>query len=563
MIPKRYLFTILAAFFLFSGVAFAQISDDQDTVMVPFDYVNNNGDFTGSLNKFIDDDMADGGIPAGRVYKLERGQYYLLSGRIDVEGYTLRLYGEPGPDDVQPAILSGGFKPDGSGFWQYFTAKNDVEFKNIYFLGATPTDQLTGECIRFLSDDIKIVADNCIFDSFHFITIHFFKVSNNSAFITNCYFRNLNHKNGGKFNGRGLRMFQSTHIDTVVMVNNTFVNSNSFFLDLNRFEIADFVRVDHNTIANTVKFVFQWHWQTNAWFTNNLFYNGHSFGESAYDARNQDPDGLVFGIFGIDTIGVDTLGIVEAERNVVLTNNSWYYDSAVQNYWDARDSVMVEPFLNTRSQAMFDDNATWPGLVEENNVNFDPTFTKFPAYNDGHSVTEDMVAYMNDQRDGTSNGKNNWGFYPEQTVYHIYWPLSTIEDFSYSENDAIYNGGTGGFPIGDLNWFPDKKAEWDDWISDVDDDEINIIPSSYSLKQNYPNPFNPSTVVSFTLPKGSLVSLKVFNILGEEVTQLVNGFENAGVHKVTFNASDLPSGIYIYSLIAGDFTATKKMMLLK
>jgi hypothetical protein len=294
-----------------------------------------------------------------------------------------------------------------------------------------------------------------------------------------------------------------------------------------------------------------------------LIYNGHSFGETEADAANQDPDGLVFGIFGIDTIGVDSIGIEEADRNVILTNNAWYYDSKVQNYWDSRDTVMSEPFLNSRSQAMFDDDATWPGLIEENNVNYGPTFTNFPTYSDGHVVTDDMVTYMCDQRDGTSNGTNNWGYYPDGSVFTVYWPISTVEDFSYGTNEPIYTGGTGGFPIGDLNWFPDKKAEWEEWVTDVELDETAGIPSRFELGQNYPKPFNPTTIINFNLPEKSLVTLKVYNILGQEVATLVNEVKDAGAYNVQFNADNLPSGVYVYTLSAGKFTSTKKMMLLK
>ena len=554
---RTILLTLLTLVFIGRIGLLAQgISDSQDTVVVPSDYVNENGNTTGSLNKFIEDDKNDGGIPAGRVYKLKRGEYYLLSGTINIDGFTLRLVGEEGTADVQPAVVSAGLKADGTGIWQFFKSKNDVEFRNIYFKGATPTDILTGECVRFIAPKTKFISDNCIFDSFHFVTIHFFKVSDCSAYITNSYFRNLNHKNGGKYNGRGLRFFQATKVDTVVMVNNTFVNSNSFFLDINRFTLVDYALIDHNTIANTVKFVFQWHWQTNAIFTNNLFYNAHSYGETVADAANQDPDGLVFGIFGIDTIGVDSLNIVEAERKVQLTNNNWFYDSKVQAYWDARDSVRPEPFLNSRSQAMFDDNDTWPGLVEENNINTEPHFTKFP------DVTDAMVTYMAGDRDGTEK-ENNWGYYPDRPtqgyVWKIYWPINTIEDLSYSTTDPAYTGGINGLPIGDLNWFPDKKNEW---ITGVEENRSNI-PTEYSLSQNYPNPFNPTTNIQFSLPEKGLVTLKVFNILGQEVAQLVNQELNAGVHKVDFNASQLTSGIYFYTLESGNFVQTNKMMLLK
>ncbi len=89
------------------------------------------------------------------------------------------------------------------------------------------------------------------------------------------------------------------------------------------------------------------------------------------------------------------------------------------------------------------------------------------------------------------------------------------------------------------------------------------MPDNYSLKQNYPNPFNPSTKISFSLPKAGDVKLIVFDILGREVATLVNGYTGAGNHTVDFNASNLSSGVYLYKIQAGDFTETRKMILMK
>jgi N-acetylmuramoyl-L-alanine amidase/methionine-rich copper-binding protein CopC len=94
-------------------------------------------------------------------------------------------------------------------------------------------------------------------------------------------------------------------------------------------------------------------------------------------------------------------------------------------------------------------------------------------------------------------------------------------------------------------------------------DEDNSIPKVYSLKQNYPNPFNPSTIISFDLPKASFVTLKIFDILGREVSALINENMGAGRHSATFNGVNLPSGIYIYRLEAGEFVKSSKMMLVK
>ena len=93
--------------------------------------------------------------------------------------------------------------------------------------------------------------------------------------------------------------------------------------------------------------------------------------------------------------------------------------------------------------------------------------------------------------------------------------------------------------------------------------EVKIIPNQFALYQNYPNPFNPTTNIKFDLPEASWVTLKVYNIIGQEVASLINGEVNAGYHSVSFDGSKLPSGTYIYRLQTGNFIQTKKMVLLK
>ncbi len=88
-------------------------------------------------------------------------------------------------------------------------------------------------------------------------------------------------------------------------------------------------------------------------------------------------------------------------------------------------------------------------------------------------------------------------------------------------------------------------------------------PLMYALGQNYPNPFNPTTVIRYQLPASSQVSLKVYDVLGREVASLVDAEKNAGIHSVTFDGSNLSSGVYFYRLQAGNFSAMKKLMLVK
>jgi len=94
-------------------------------------------------------------------------------------------------------------------------------------------------------------------------------------------------------------------------------------------------------------------------------------------------------------------------------------------------------------------------------------------------------------------------------------------------------------------------------------EEISILPGDFVLNQNYPNPFNPTTKISWQSPVGSMQTLKIYDVLGNEVATLVNEEKSAGYYEVAFDGSSLPSGIYFYRLTAGEFVQTKKMMLMK
>ena len=91
----------------------------------------------------------------------------------------------------------------------------------------------------------------------------------------------------------------------------------------------------------------------------------------------------------------------------------------------------------------------------------------------------------------------------------------------------------------------------------------NAVVEDYTLSQNYPNPFNPNSTFTFSLPKSGNVSLKFYDVIGNEVATYVDGFMNAGSYSVEFDGSGLASGVYFYKLQAGDFSATKKMVLSK
>ena len=93
--------------------------------------------------------------------------------------------------------------------------------------------------------------------------------------------------------------------------------------------------------------------------------------------------------------------------------------------------------------------------------------------------------------------------------------------------------------------------------------EPNVTPKAFTLSQNYPNPFNPSTTIRYSLTTKSNVTLRIYNILGQQVESLVNMEQGAGSYVVQYNASRLSTGVYFYELRAGDYRDIKKMLLLK
>jgi hypothetical protein len=93
--------------------------------------------------------------------------------------------------------------------------------------------------------------------------------------------------------------------------------------------------------------------------------------------------------------------------------------------------------------------------------------------------------------------------------------------------------------------------------------DITAAVNSFNLKQNYPNPFNPATNIGYQIPSGGHVTIRVYDMLGREVKTLINEYKPAGSHNVDFNSGSLSSGTYIYRIVTGDYTASRKMVLVK
>ena len=183
---------------------------------------------------------------------------------------------------------------------------------------------------------------------------------------------------------------------------------------------------------------------------------------------------------------------------------------------------------------------------------------------------------------GASNQIGEWVFLDTELGYNLevrigadtlastYFQLEDDTEIGFEISNADRDEGQGQQDV--LHWWTHTGTTWNDptlfgtalltsGASAIGDNHSMV--SDFELGQNYPNPFNPSTTIAYSLNKTETVKLVVYNLLGQEVSVLVEGVKTAGQHTVQFNGADLPSGIYFYKLEAAGQIFTNKMMLIK
>jgi len=168
----------------------------------------------------------------------------------------------------------------------------------------------------------------------------------------------------------------------------------------------------------------------------------------------------------------------------------------------------------------------------------------------------------------TKTEVNNYGFEIERAIAgeneeRLWTKLGFVEGHGNSNSTKSYHF-TDSNPWGGSKFvYRLKQIDTDGEYEYSDEVEIELLPTKYELYQNYPNPFNPVTNIKFSFPEDTRASIKIYDILGSLVDELVSKEYKAGFHKVEFNATNYASGIYIYRLETANFTNVKKMMIVK
>ena len=224
------------------------------------------------------------------------------------------------------------------------------------------------------------------------------------------------------------------------------------------------------------------------------------------------------------------------------------YDGTKTHNWKNADSIVVTEtgIVNDINFALSRIDTTGSSIVFGNIID-----------NEGNSV-EGAVASLIDENGRVFNSTISdvdGSFMLEGLSSGSYQLVSSVVDYSSTSVSNVTLESSNNY----LNVDVVLTA---DGLTSVKSESNNVV-TTYALSQNYPNPFNPSTSISYQLPVNGFVTIKVYNIIGKEIATLVNAYQQSGNYSKEFNANGLTSGVYFYTIKAGNFSATKKMILMK
>jgi hypothetical protein len=540
------------------------------TIAQPWDYLDVPEGYE-TLNLAVEGDTTSTGEvkSLNRVYRLERGGTYLLNGTVvNLMGSPLRIIAAEGSGPKPILIMAVDETGDSD---EPFNVEGDAHFKDLYISGSDMLGNDNRYGILIYGNGVRVVIDNVNLD---FADQAHVKTYGKDCKIYhyNCEFRNgflLTDQGRGRFfDARGLMP------DSLVYINNTFYVNKHRILRFDGAMGANII-LDHNTFYlnayggeadspdDVIDGPIELHRGINVRVTNNIF---QDIGMEAV----QHPPGMeVYDTMPI--IPVDTVyapAYPEESRHWVVRNNVYGWSPSVQAFWASMsDSVKAPAFISPWGMDHYFGGHK-PNFIAENN------FEEFIEFSDAPSP-DAMLNFVKYRYASRFSDENNPDFRADrngtgtlENEPETFGPEDDPYNFDYSSDHAAYTAADGEFPAGDLNWFPDKKAEWEVYVTGVKTGKKKIL-TDYTLEQNYPNPFNPTTRISYTLPKATKVTLSIYNALGQKVTTLLDQKkQTAGKHSMTWNAINssgtvASTGVYYYQLRADDVRITKKMILVK
>ncbi len=524
----------------------------------------------GTLNAAVSD-------PAnlGKVFKLKRGGVYLLDAIVEPSpDAPFILVGETTPADQPPAVLQRHIPP-GSATWQRaIQAPTDVTLENIAVVGYTPVDEQYRFLIRMTKSQTHLKINNCFLQGLWGMAFHLVADSISVDFTNNFMLGILqptNWQNGWIYH------LGSTSPGLIRIVNNTFMFQGSV-IGYNAGALVNNIVFDHNTIAFQNREWFYADPYLNGVYTNNIFYNcamrgfvgpRPQWGYEGDFSDDADGDSLV-GFINIDTLSTWIEGVDDNERSIIYSNNLRYTTQQVLDF-QKETTATYQPTMNEKTKGMF---ANFPKMVAENNLEetLDPDFMQLPP----ESALDPYFSMVKGKRDTTlrtPDWPQDWAWdWDGDRKAILSWPPPV--NLKPQAADLLA-AGSDGYPLGDLNWYgAEVVAAWEQGLPNplatrVVNEDGSARPVDFVLSQNYPNPFNPTTTISFKLSSPGTVSLKIINMLGQNVRNLISGKHlNPGSYDVRWDGKDdsgkqQVTGVYFYRLETENYKAMRKMIMMK
>lgn len=599
---------------LFTIMSFGILSAQDDVILIPGGLDN-----AGLLETTINADTTETGERANpnRIYELEANQFYIQQAPINVNnpGGTIVIRGQEGGS--KPVIIKQPLNEVniGESFIVGSLTFQNVQYQNLETDGSMPFRSFTVS-----GEKSKLLVEDCLFENCNGMIFNLNGVTEGADIqIRDSYFRDF-HNFAQWWSGRVLQA--KVPVDTFIFENNTV--SGGGLTVLGQECLFDYSVINHNTFINNRKYPFLNQYWKEVYFTNNLFVNGNMVGEDLENVATggQDPDALLHGIIGVDTIEntialqsrfltvdstlteeVDELTdiIFYAADNVVVytsTLDDYYSGSLSPDFDDAPSSYltwsgMEGPFKvvnipgiwkNERTEALINEYAN---IVEENNLIYE-----FPASELGMATdplpqeAADPFIQWNQSVWGVPGieapVREEWlayqfGDYDPLTVPGVETEAAPagsggitkisdlVEDFSYSMD---LTSKSDGLRIGALHWNDEAFDAAASLASIMEAYALTtstkeVVKAETFGLTNIPNPFRSSTTISFELKESTTVNLSVFDISGRLVETLINRTNlPAGQHSVEFSPANQTAGTYFYRLTTDKYQANRKMLVL-
>ena len=521
------------------GGAFVQDSTAQRRVVVE------SGDF-GVLNEVVEGDTLANGdrVDEGTIYVLQRGMTYWLNGSLQNPGFHLRLEAEEG--DGHPPVIRPGVDITGAA-QRAFVVRGDLTASGIYFSNLDDFGAKQQQLFRVTADSITIRLDN-VWMEWDQQSFFSYQTGGNSTFVTNSRGRNVGIRTGA---GNG-RIFDTrgNNQDSLVVENST------FYAFVNRPMLAsgaviNYVKWNHNTLVDVHRY-----WQADRTIeqhiTNNIFVNFNYAGSNDPFPENEHPSQSDV-IFRVDSIGTLPSGLSDEDRRFVFRNNLFYRDQELMD--------LNTEFGVTESRLYDTELTHWLSLgviaSADNTLDYHEHDDVLEFVDRPPLPVEFRRAFLEGSEDP------NFPWFQDYGDERLETSVDQWRNFTYQTEALAYTFADDGFPLGDLNWFPDKKAEWEAAQAVAIEDEDAALPQRFHLVGNYPNPFNPSTDVVFDVVAPMEITLHVYDLLGKKVRTMNLGNRIAGRHVVSFDATGLASGMYVLQMHAEGQAQSIRVLLLK